>query len=65
MFIALLLLALCLLAAWAAHDSRDRPVRSREEELASYGMTWQPDDDPLAHKLATELRAAHRESRRP
>jgi hypothetical protein len=42
--IAVAVIGLAVLAQLFGHDSRES-VRSMEQELASYGMTW----DPLSH----------------
>jgi len=51
-----------ILAHHAGHDSRDT-LRSNEQDLARYGMTWpRPTPD---EELATELRKARMRSKLP
>lgn len=58
MLIVLILLALCLFAAWGATDTGGHAVRS-EAEPAGIAMTLQFHGASLADEPALELRAAH------
>ena len=54
-----ILVLLCALGGWYGHDSRET-LHSKEQELASYGMTWE-EDPAYEQELANELGAALRQ----